>query len=111
MKPKELILRSYARKNGDHWEAFCIDFCLAAQGDTPEEVKKKLIDMIAEYLYDAMAGEDQEFADQLLSRRAPFKQIATYYYYYVMFKFNLFKDGVHMLFNTPIPMVPNKYAD
>lgn len=69
MKPRELLLRCYANKYDDQWQAFCIDFGLAAQGDSYEEVKAKLSDMIREYLYDALVGEDKEYAEQLLQRK------------------------------------------
>jgi predicted RNase H-like HicB family nuclease len=70
VKPTDLVLRCYAEKAGDQWQAFCLDFCLAAQGDTLSEAKEKLESMIAEYVYDALAGEDRDFGPQLLSRRA-----------------------------------------
>lgn len=111
MKPRELLLRCYANKDGDQWQAFCIDFCLAAQGNSAQEAQEKLFNMIAEYLYDAMAGEDKEYADQLLTRKASLMQIMTYYFYKIMFKFHLFKNGVHVLFKAPVPMVPQRYAD
>lgn len=110
MKPGDLLLRCYANKEGDQWQAFCIDFGLAAQGDSFQEVKTKLDGMIAEYLYDALVGEDKAYADQLLNRKAPFKQIATYYYYMVMHRTGVFKDDLHMLFKAAMPLVPKDYV-
>lgn len=110
MKPSDLLLRCYANKEGDQWQAFCIDFGLAAQGDSFQEVKAKLDGMIAEYLYDALVGEDKAYANQLLKRKAPLKQIATYYYYMAMHRIGVFKDELHMLFKTAIPLVPKDYA-
>lgn len=106
MKPIDLILRCYANKAGSYWQAFCIDFCLAAQGESLPEAKQKLEHMISEYLYDALAGEDREFANQLLRREAPFKQVATYYYYSLMHHIGLLRDGMHTLFRLPMPLVP-----
>lgn len=106
MRPKHLLLRCYAKKDeNNQWNAFCIDFGLAAQGESLEEVIIKMKDMIEEYLYDALVGDDVEFVEQLLSRRAPFKQIITYHYYDLMFRIGMLKDGVHALFKTPMPMV------
>ena len=101
MKPRELLLRCYANKYGDQQQAFCIDFGLAAQGDSYEEVKAKLSDMIREYLYDALVGEDKEYAEQLLQRKAPFKQIATYYWYSVLYHLGVFRNEFHKLFKLP----------
>ncbi len=111
MEPRELLLRCYANKNGDQWQAFCIDFGLAAQADNAEEVQRKLMSMIEEYLYDALGGEDKEYADQLLQRKAPFKQVATYHYYALMYKLGAFKDGVHLLFKAPMPLVPMNHVN
>ena len=36
---KQLLLRCYAERVGDQWQAFCLDLSLAAQGDTFMEVK------------------------------------------------------------------------
>ncbi|SDY40245.1 hypothetical protein [Nitrosomonas sp. Nm33] len=110
MKPNDLLLRCYANKNGDQWQAFCIDFGLAAQGDSFDEVKGKLNLMVKEYLYDALYGEDKAFAEQLLKRKAPFKQIATYYFILAMKRFGIFKNGLHRLFKDPIPLVPKNYV-
>lgn len=110
MKPKELMLRCYANKDGDQWQAFCIDFGLAVQGDSLQEVKTKLFVMIKEYLYDALVGEDKEYAEQLLNRKAPFKQLSTYHYYRLMHKIGVFKDGLHQLFKQPMPLVPHDYV-
>ena len=67
MKANELILRCYGEKIGDTWQAFCIDLNLAAQGDSFPEVKAKLNQQIYSYVYDALVGEDKEYADQLLN--------------------------------------------
>lgn len=106
MKPNKLLLRCYANKEGDQWQVFCIDFNLAAQGDSFSEARIKLRNMISDYLYDALAGEDQEYADQLLQRRAPLKIRVTYYYYKLMYKLGMLKNGIHRLFTAPVPLVP-----
>ena len=110
MKPCNLLLRCYANKHGDQWQAFCIDLCLAVQGDSFPAVKQKLDRMMIEYVYDALAGEDLEFADQLLNRKAPFEQIATYHWIRFMHRIGIFRDGIHKLFKVPISLVPQHYA-
>jgi predicted RNase H-like HicB family nuclease len=80
MNPKQLIVKCYAEQEGDYWVAMCLNFNLAVQGDSFEEVKAKLEAMIAEYVYDALAGEDQPYAAQLLSRSAPLSSWLKYYF-------------------------------
>lgn len=107
---RNLMLRCYANKDGEQWQAFCIDLCLAAQGDSFQEVKRKLVMMMVDYVYEALAGEDREFADQLLSRKAPFMQIATYHAISIMRNLGLLRDHSHMLFKEPIPLMPQHHA-
>jgi hypothetical protein len=76
MKPTQLLLRCYAEKVGDQWQAFCLDLSLAAQGDTFAEVKDKLDAMIAQYVYDALVGDDREYAHQLLTQTRPAARLA-----------------------------------
>lgn len=105
MKPKDLLLRCYANKEGDQWQAFCIDLCLAAQGDSLSEVKDKINIMVYEYVTEALE-EDREYADQLLQRKAPLKQCATYHYYKYMHLIGALKNDLHNLFKTVMPLVP-----
>lgn len=107
MKPTQLILRCYAERVGEQWQAFCLDFCLAAQGDTFQEVKQKLEGMIAEYVYDALSGEDKEYAEQLLTRRAPLYDWLKYYCYFALIKTGAFHEEVRRLINSPIPLEPS----
>lgn len=82
MKAERLIVRCYAERKDSQWQALCLDFCLASQADTFDEAIEKLDLMIYDYVYDALEGEDKEFAESfLLNRRAPFKYWAKYYFY------------------------------
>lgn len=80
MKSKDLILKCFAEFDGSSWTAVCLDFTLAAQADTYDEAKSKLEIMIVEYLDDVFTGDDKLYADQLLSRSAPFSLWAKYYW-------------------------------
>ena len=110
MKTSDLLLRCYASKVGDQWQAFCIDLNLAAQGDSFDEVRSKLKNMIKDYLIDSLAGEDQEYADQLLQRKAPFGIIAEYHWYQFLTRIGILSDSLHRLFKTQVPLVPKNYA-
>ncbi len=107
MKTTRLIARCYAERIDSQWQAFCLDYCLAAQADSFEEAKQKLEQMLCEYIYDALEGEDREFAVQLLDRPAPFKYWVKYHAYRLMFKVGAFRNEVHRLFNEPLPLVPS----
>jgi predicted RNase H-like HicB family nuclease len=60
-----------ATGHGDEWEAFCLDFDLAVQGRSFEEVKRDLRQAIEMYVEAALA-EPEPARSQLLSREAPF---------------------------------------
>jgi predicted RNase H-like HicB family nuclease len=108
MKPAELLLRCYAEKKDGQWQAFCLDLCLAAQGDSFQEVKRKLGDMIAEYVGDALGGRDKDFAAELLMRRAPFKYWLKFYYFLTLSKVGALHDGVRRMFCQALPLEPTK---
>lgn len=80
MKPIQILLRGYVERKNGVWQAFCIDLCLAVQGESKDEVVTKLHEQIHDYLQDIFEGEDRPYASQLLSRKAPLAQIAKYHY-------------------------------
>lgn len=108
MKPNNLLVRCYAEKSGDSWQAFCLDLCLAAQGDSFKDVRKKLDAMISEYVFDALVGEDRDYAEQLLKRRAPLYQWLKYYFYLFLIKVVHVKNGLPRLFSETMPLTPYK---
>ncbi|MDD2724937.1 MAG: DUF1902 domain-containing protein [Methylovulum sp.] len=103
MTPNQLIIKCYAEQEADCWVAVCLDFNLAAQGDSFEEVKTKLEAMIAEYVFDALAGEDKPYAAQLLSRRAPLSSWLKYYF--IKLKITLL-HGTGRVFDETLPLIP-----
>lgn len=110
MRPKKLLLRCYAERDGDMWVAVCLDFSLGAQGESFEEARTKLDLQIRDYVIDAMAGEDREHADALLPRRAPLSFWLKYWYARALTRF---VRGLHARasvrarsFKEPLPLVP-----
>lgn len=61
-----------ARGHNQQWEAFCLDFDLAVQGRTFEEVEALLKEAIRSYLDTAM-NEAEPSRSQLLARAVPFR--------------------------------------
>jgi hypothetical protein len=106
VKPEALILRCYAEHDGDLWVAVCVDLSLAAQGDTPEEARHKLVEQMREYLLDALAGEDQAFGDILLTRKAPWQQVLKYHYIKACYHLHLLKHNTYNLFSEIVPVAP-----
>lgn len=80
MKPVQFLMRGYVEHKDGVWQAFCIDLCLAVQGDSQEEVMKKLHEQTYDYLKDIFEGEDYPYAAQLLTRKAPLSQRLKYQY-------------------------------
>lgn len=75
-----LVVRCLIERKGDQWQAFSLEYGLAAQAESSIDAKRKLRDMVEEYLFDALVGEDQAHAVELLSRRATWQVFAKYYY-------------------------------
>jgi len=103
MKPQQLIIRCYAEHEDDVWVALCLDFNLAAQGDSFEEVKLKLESMIKEYVYDVLVGEDRKYASQLLNRRASLSSWTKYYY--IKLRNKICHDS-NYIFDETMPLKP-----
>ncbi len=71
-------LACYAEKKGGYWQAFCLNFDLAAQGDSLADVRQRIEAQIDDYVREALV-EDREHAEYLLSRRAPLRMWLKYY--------------------------------
>lgn len=106
MRPNTLILRCFAEKIGDQWQAFCLDFDLAVQGNSFRDVRKRLDAMIRDYVRDALVGEDRDYADQLLRRRAPLSLWLRYYRIYALVHLGRLRDGFRKTYNTSMPLQP-----
>ena len=65
---KNLLCFAHGR-DGD-WQAICVDFDIAVQGNSLEEVQHLLNDAVAFYVQDAQ-HEVASVRDKLLNRRAP----------------------------------------
>nr|WP_298117365.1 hypothetical protein [uncultured Pseudomonas sp.] len=102
MKPKDILLRCYAERKEGYWQAFCIDLCLAVQGDSLQEVQSKLHSQITDYLTDIFEGEDRPYAAQLLSRKAPAAIIARYYFLSALLRFHQWKNA--LVFRDAMPL-------
>jgi hypothetical protein len=73
--PTKLGLSCIVEPKGAQWQAFSLEFGLAAQADTMQDAKHRLDSMIRAYVSDALVGEDREHAHELLTRRATWQSI------------------------------------
>ena len=71
-------IRCVVYREAGCWQAICIDFNLACDGDSFEEVRDLLIDMIEGYL-EHVAQQPVAVRRQLLARRAPWHVRAAIY--------------------------------
>ena len=106
MKPNQLVLRCYAEHRDGTWQALCLDFTLAAQGDSPEGVIEKLEAQICEYVEDALVGIDKDHSKELIKRKAPPKYWAKYYYYRSLIALHRAKSDLFRLSDIPMPLTP-----
>ena len=60
-----------ARRQGERWEALCLDLDIAVQGRSFDEVRGLLGEAISTYIEDASA-EAEPARSRLLARRVPF---------------------------------------
>jgi len=104
MKPNELILHCYAIKDGSQWVALCLDFDLAAQGDTFIEARQSLDEQIRSYLEDALIGDDRQHAPALLSRKAPLSEWIKYWLLLAKVRLLNLHSGMFQPFNDVLPM-------
>ncbi len=81
LRPSQLFIRCLAEDKNGYWQAVCLDFDLMAQGDSFAEVREKLDAMVNEYVFDALEGEDRDQAAYFLTRRAPWRYWAKFYWY------------------------------
>lgn len=101
MKTNELVLRCYVQEEGS-WVAVCLDLNLAAQAETEGMARKKLEEMTLMYVREALTT-DREYADQLLSRKAPLR---LWVRYYVMLAMSMLHKNHNHTFHEVMPMRP-----
>jgi len=108
MRPRQLVVRCYAERKQDYWVALCLDFTLAAQGETFQAAKAGLEAQIREYVYDTLVGEDRPHAAYLLTRRAPLRDWAKYFFARGLARMHRRVGTLrtHKFFKEVMPMIP-----
>jgi hypothetical protein len=98
------VLRCLAFREGEQWVGVCLEFNLAAQGDSFAEVRHRLDAQIATYLREALAGPDREHAGYLLRRRAPLRYWLRYWLAGLAHRLHLRTRAQD--YESPLPLVP-----
>ncbi len=109
--PDATALHCIAKYRSGYWSAYCLDFSLYATGETLDEATEKLGAQVMAYLYDAIEGEDREFAPQLLLRRAPWRDWAEWHLLSAMDRFEWLGGIVRSrLLDLALPQPPYRHA-
>ncbi len=74
------VLHCYAEGRENQWEALCLEFDIAVQGDSFEEVRGKMEQAIGYYL-DDVAELPHEEQSAFLRRSAPFSLWAKFIFF------------------------------
>jgi len=105
MKPNDLLLHVYGERKDGQWTLMCLDFTLAVQADSLAEAEQLLKEQMEMYVREATIGQDAEYADLLLKRKAPLKYWIKYYLFRTK-KAITHRCSSHIAKSSPIPMVP-----
>ena len=77
-----VTIHCYAKQESPGiWVALCLNFDLAAQGESFDDVRYRLDTMVNEYVAEALTGPDSDHAEYFLNRRAPLTCWVRYYWY------------------------------
>jgi len=77
----KLILKCYgSRLASGRWHGICLNFNLAAEAETVEELRSKLHEMIESYIETVLDTSDADSIPALLSRCAPILDWLNYYF-------------------------------
>ena len=103
VRPNNFILRCYGHRiNGSKWCGVCLEFNLAAEAESSEQLRKKLYDMIVSYVDTVIETDDKESIPDLLVRRAPLYNWAIYYLIKLLVSFHNFPNKF-LRFKESIP--------
>jgi hypothetical protein len=106
MNANDLLVHCFAERKDGHWQAFCLEFDLAVQGETAAEVEHKLTEQIVDYVRDATIGIDREFGAQLLLRRSPKWLWLKYWAICALTRYAHFRATVRKAYLQPLPLAP-----
>lgn len=102
LRPKNFVLRCYGRRLKEgKWYGVCLELNLAAEAESPEQLRKKLYEMIVSYIDTVIATDDKDSIPYLLERKAPLYDWAIYYLFKILISISNFPN--RLLFKESIP--------
>lgn len=96
-------LHVLARRTSDQWVLACLDFTLAAQDDTFQGARQRLLDQIESYVEEALTWDEGAHADELLSRKAPLSEWMLFYAASLLSRFHAASNLLRG-FQQPFPL-------
>ncbi|MEE8431008.1 MAG: hypothetical protein V3S16_07165 [Candidatus Desulfatibia sp.] len=95
VSPSKLVLKCYgSRLASGGWHGICLNFNLAAEAETVEELRSKLHEMIESYIETVLDTSDADSVPALLSRRAPILDWLNYYFIRLVISFRDFPGNI-----------------
>jgi len=107
LAPSRLLVRCVMEGYGDSWQAFSLELGLAAQGRSQKEVHDKLVNMIKDYVLEAVTI-DREHCASLLSRRATWQ--VYFKYWRAVIEEKISNSRNHCTFKNLMPLGPQGCA-
>lgn len=103
-----ILVRCLIEHTGDQWQAFTLEYGLAVQGSSLNDVKRRLESATKSYLYDSLVGEDRDHADSLLSRKATADVYFRYYRTRLLSYLGFYSSGSddHKTYRAPLALEP-----
>ena len=101
MSPIDLTVRCMASREDKLWVAVCLDFSLAAQGQTLDQARIRLHEQIRSYVREAFSV-DAQHAEVLLTRRAPLSDRLRYHWVKLLSKLKL----QALVYREALPLQP-----
>lgn len=99
---KKLNVYCVARGRDSEWEAFCLDFDLAVQGRSYDEVVARLKTAIVDYVHSA-AAEPEPVRNKLLTRCAPWATTLSWKWRVAFWAFCHRNEAEESTFGFPVP--------
>ena len=104
--PDKLVLRCFGHRiEEDRWWGICLDLNLAVEAESPKQLVRKMGEVIISYIEAVQDTDDKESISELLSRKAPLRDWALYYFIVSMFRATQIKDRFrnYLTFREVIP--------
>jgi hypothetical protein len=80
ISPNKFVLRCYGHKTEKgNWFGVCLNFNLAIEADSREELKLKMREVVTSYVDTILDTNDKGSMANLFTRKAPLKDWAIYY--------------------------------